>query len=99
MPKPRTSVTHWRRRIAVYLGKHHLEGPMLLGTAVFVGFAAAIGAIVFRWLIETVSHLSFEVLPRLTGSVDRLHLVEQWHDGAHITWRPIAEVPLAEVSA
>lgn len=34
-----------------------------------------------------------------TVLVDRLHLVEQWHDGAHITWRPIAEVPLAEVSA
>ncbi|MEV6131918.1 2'-5' RNA ligase family protein [Streptomyces violaceusniger] len=32
-----------------------------------------------------------------TVVVDRLHLVEQWHDGAHITWRSIAEVPLAGV--
>jgi 2'-5' RNA ligase len=31
-----------------------------------------------------------------TLAVDRLHLVEQWHDGTHITWRPIAEVPLAD---
>ncbi|MEU3408911.1 2'-5' RNA ligase family protein [Streptomyces sp. NPDC006670] len=32
----------------------------------------------------------------LAGTVlaDRLHLVEQWHDGEHITWTPIAEVPL-----
>ncbi|MEV7715554.1 2'-5' RNA ligase family protein [Streptomyces sp. NPDC088270] len=29
-----------------------------------------------------------------TVRVDRLHLVEQWHDGAHITWRLAAEVPL-----
>ncbi|MFF4756380.1 2'-5' RNA ligase family protein [Streptomyces sp. NPDC001270] len=34
-----------------------------------------------------------------TVNVDRLHLVEQWHDGTHITWRPIAEVPLAGVPA
>ncbi|WP_200261516.1 hypothetical protein [Streptomyces sp. HSG2] len=34
-----------------------------------------------------------------TVVVDRLHLVEQWHDGAHIMWRPIAEVPLAGVEA
>jgi CIC family chloride channel protein len=67
--------THWRRRIAVYSGKYHLEGAMLLGTAVFVGFAAGIGAIIFRWLIATVSHLSFEVLPRLTGPTGRLHIV------------------------
>lgn len=25
---------------------------------------------------------------------DRLHLVEQWHDGAHIMWNPVATVPL-----
>ncbi|MFE7045050.1 hypothetical protein ACFU9X_38245 [Streptomyces atratus] len=31
--------------------------------------------------------------------VDRLHLVEQWHDGAHIMWNPIAQVPLAGVEA
>ncbi|QHC23456.1 hypothetical protein [Streptomyces sp. GS7] len=32
----------------------------------------------------------------LSGTVlmDRLHLVEQWHDGARITWTPIAEVAL-----
>ncbi|MGW2089079.1 2'-5' RNA ligase family protein [Streptomyces sp. NPDC001880] len=33
----------------------------------------------------------------LSGTVfaDRIHLVEQWHDGAHIMWDPIAEVLLA----
>lgn len=37
----------------------------------------------------------------LTGTVlaDRLHLVEQWHDGEQITWQPIAEVLLAGVKA
>ncbi|MER6103676.1 2'-5' RNA ligase family protein [Streptomyces sp. NPDC001832] len=34
-----------------------------------------------------------------TVFVDRLHLVEQWHDGAHITWNPIAEVSLAGATA
>lgn len=34
-----------------------------------------------------------------TVVADRLHLVEQWHDGAHITWNPIAEVSLAGVAA
>ncbi|MFF3177913.1 2'-5' RNA ligase family protein [Streptomyces sp. NPDC057900] len=33
-----------------------------------------------------------------TVVVDRLHLVEQWHDGAHITWKPVATVPLAGVT-
>ncbi|WP_307517433.1 2'-5' RNA ligase family protein [Streptomyces umbrinus] len=33
-----------------------------------------------------------------TVVADRLHLVEQWHDGAHIRWDPIAEVPLAGVA-
>ncbi|MFE5709568.1 hypothetical protein ACFQ7J_01860 [Streptomyces sp. NPDC056501] len=32
----------------------------------------------------------------LTGTVlaDSIHLVEQWHDGRHIRWNPIAEIPL-----
>ncbi|WP_374777136.1 2'-5' RNA ligase family protein [Streptomyces sp. NBC_01310] len=36
----------------------------------------------------------------LSGTVlaDRLHLVEQWHDGAQIMWEPIAEVPLSGVA-
>ncbi|MCZ1006781.1 2'-5' RNA ligase family protein [Streptomyces lydicus] len=37
----------------------------------------------------------------LSGTIlaDRLHLVEQWHDGAQIMWEPITEVPLAGVKA
>lgn len=34
-----------------------------------------------------------------TVVVDRLHLVEQWHDGARIRWEPLAEVPLAHTPA
>ncbi|MFI5752938.1 2'-5' RNA ligase family protein [Streptomyces sp. NPDC051644] len=36
----------------------------------------------------------------LSGTVlaDRLHLVEQWHDGAQIMWQSIAEVHLAGVT-
>lgn len=32
----------------------------------------------------------------LSGTVlaDRIHLVEQWHDGAQIRWQPLAEVQL-----
>ncbi|MFJ5733949.1 2'-5' RNA ligase family protein [Streptomyces microflavus] len=32
-----------------------------------------------------------------TVFADRLHLVEQWHDGRHITWEPVAVVPLGGV--
>ncbi|MEU0632768.1 hypothetical protein [Streptomyces sp. NPDC005989] len=37
-----------------------------------------------------------DIAQPLSGTVlaDRIHLVEQWHDGAHIMWRPVAEVPL-----
>ncbi|MGW2304983.1 2'-5' RNA ligase family protein [Streptomyces sp. NPDC001809] len=34
-----------------------------------------------------------------TVLADRIHLVEQWHDGTHIRWTPIAEVPLAGAGA
>ncbi|MFD0154588.1 hypothetical protein ACWGQ4_00705 [Streptomyces sp. NPDC055721] len=34
-----------------------------------------------------------------TVLADRIHLVEQWHDGAHIRWESIAEVPLAGAGA
>ncbi|MFJ3926328.1 2'-5' RNA ligase family protein [Streptomyces sp. NPDC090022] len=36
----------------------------------------------------------------LSGTVlaDRLHLVEQWHDGGRIMWTPVAVVPLGEAS-
>ncbi|WP_329595869.1 2'-5' RNA ligase family protein (plasmid) [Streptomyces sp. NBC_01362] len=36
----------------------------------------------------------------LSGTVfaDRLHLVEQWHDGRHIMWEPVATVLLAGVT-
>ncbi|MET9656779.1 hypothetical protein [Streptomyces sp. NPDC006510] len=36
----------------------------------------------------------------LSGAVlaDRIHLVEQWHDGRHIMWEPVATVPLAGVT-
>nr|WP_329941407.1 2'-5' RNA ligase family protein [Streptomyces sp. BE147] len=34
-----------------------------------------------------------------TVLVDRIHLVEQWHDEAHITWHPIAEVLLTGAQA
>ncbi|MEU6406201.1 2'-5' RNA ligase family protein [Streptomyces sp. NPDC046985] len=36
----------------------------------------------------------------LSGNVlaNRLHLVEQWHDGGRIVWTPIAEVPLGGAS-
>lgn len=29
-----------------------------------------------------------------TVRADRIHLVEQWHDGRNIQWNPIAEIPL-----
>ncbi|MFE5853424.1 2'-5' RNA ligase family protein [Streptomyces sp. NPDC056500] len=34
-----------------------------------------------------------------TVHVDRIHLVEQWHDGKHIAWESIAEILLAGVTA
>ncbi|MCP3982109.1 MAG: chloride channel protein [bacterium] len=67
--------TWWRRRLAIYVGKYRLEGAVLMGTAVLVGFAAGVGAIVFRWLIDSVAYLCFDVLPRITEGAGDLHLV------------------------
>ncbi|KIF05635.1 hypothetical protein PL81_11790 [Streptomyces sp. RSD-27] len=41
-----------------------------------------------------------EIGQPLSGTLlaDRLHLVEQWHDGERIMWNPIAEVPLGTAS-
>ena len=39
---------------------------LLLGLALLVGLGAGVGAIIFRWLIDTVGHFSFEWLPRMT---------------------------------
>ncbi|MFE6022737.1 2'-5' RNA ligase family protein [Streptomyces sp. NPDC056441] len=37
---------------------------------------------------------SLEVQLSHTVRADRIHLVEQWHDGATIKWEPIASIPL-----
>ncbi|MFB7532024.1 2'-5' RNA ligase family protein [Streptomyces sp. NPDC056178] len=37
---------------------------------------------------------SIEVRLSHTVRADRIHLVEQWHDGATIKWEPIASIPL-----
>ncbi|MCJ1676265.1 hypothetical protein MTF65_02605 [Streptomyces sp. APSN-46.1] len=46
---------------------------------------------------EIVDPLTQAMAKPLSGTVavDRLHLVEQWHDGTRIMWEPVAEVPLA----
>jgi CIC family chloride channel protein len=62
-----------RRRggqLAVLIGDQRL----LLATAVLVGLGAGLGAVAFRWLIDQVRHLSFDVLPRLVGD-GGIHLV------------------------
>lgn len=52
--------------------------------------AEAVDEVTLKATLASIAH-------PLSGTVvaDRLHLVEQWHDGAHIKWSPIAVVPLA----
>ncbi|MFF2189362.1 2'-5' RNA ligase family protein [Streptomyces sp. NPDC058155] len=52
--------------------------------------AEGVAAVAIRTALSAISQ-------PLSGTVfvDRLHLVEQWHDGAHIMWNPIAQVPFA----
>lgn len=51
--------------------------------------ADALNAVTLRTAIASIDG-------PVSGTVlaDRIHLVEQWHDGRHITWTPIAEIPL-----
>ncbi|MFC1961194.1 chloride channel protein [Chloroflexota bacterium] len=47
--------THW-------LDTHHLpEWSVVMGTAIIVGIGSGLGAVVFRWLIETAQWLFFDV--------------------------------------
>lgn len=41
------------------------ETVVLMGTALLVGLGAGLGAVVFRWLINTIHHFSFDGLARL----------------------------------
>jgi len=40
------------------------EAVVLVGTALLVGLGGGLGAVIFRWLIDYVGRLGFEVLPR-----------------------------------
>lgn len=51
--------------------------------------AASLDAVALRAGLASIDGpLSATVL------ADRIHLVEQWHDGRCIRWSPIAEIPL-----
>ena len=54
-----------RDLVSRYVG---VEG-MLLATALVVGLGAGLGAIAFRWLIDTVRFLCFEWLPAATAGL------------------------------
>jgi CIC family chloride channel protein len=48
------------RRLAPLLDRVHAsETTILIGTALVVGLGAGFGAIIFRWLIDTATHLAF----------------------------------------
>ncbi len=52
------------RRLGAWLDRHQPpETVVLMGTALLVGLGAGLGAVVFRWLIDTVHDLLFETLP------------------------------------
>lgn len=47
----------------------------LLGTAFLVGIGSGIGAIVFRWLIDTITHLAFTTGASLLGFLGRYYVI------------------------
>jgi len=71
-----SQILGWWRRKTKYLKKYSPPGEVvLLGTAMLVGLGAGLGALVFRWLIETVHHLSFEWLPGVTSGWGKAYVV------------------------
>jgi len=60
----------WMTRIT-----HMPEVISLLGPAFLVGLGGGIGAIIFRWLIDTVTHISFIWLPVATRDWGSAYLV------------------------
>jgi len=54
---------------------HAPEVISLLGPAFLVGLGGGVGAIIFRWLINTVTLLSFDWLPRVTETWGNAYLV------------------------
>ncbi|MBN1658352.1 MAG: chloride channel protein [Anaerolineae bacterium] len=52
------------RRLGPWLDRYQPpETVVLMGTAIIVGLGAGLGAIVFRWLIDSVHQLLFETVP------------------------------------
>jgi len=57
----RGRLTH---KMGAWLDRHQPpETAVLMGTALLVGLGAGLGAVVFRWLIDTVQDLFFDALP------------------------------------
>lgn len=66
----------WQLRIVAMVNKYRPpEEPLLLGTAVLVGLGAGIGAVIFRWLINVVTSISFEWLPAVTSGWGAAYLI------------------------
>ncbi|MFQ5830817.1 MAG: chloride channel protein [Candidatus Methylomirabilia bacterium] len=51
------------------------ETAILTGAALAVGLGAGVGAVVFRWLINSVTHVSFSWLPEAFPGVGRANLI------------------------
>mgnify|MGYP001260559956 FL=1 len=72
-----TSLINWsRQRLPRWLDQHKLsESGVIMLTALIVGVGAGLGAVVFRWLIDSVQHLAYGGLGGLLESVSPLHLL------------------------
>jgi chloride channel protein, CIC family len=61
---------------ARWLEQHHIpESAVIMVTALIVGIGAGLGAVAFRWLIDTMQMLSFEKLGGLLESIAPFHLL------------------------
>jgi len=64
------SMRRWRRRLPHWLDQRAVsESGVILFTAVLVGIGAGLGAVFFRWLIESVQILAYDKLGGLLAGI------------------------------
>jgi len=66
----------WTRYLVALLDRWQPpEAVVLVATALLVGLGGGLGAVIFRWLIDRVRWLGFDVLPRLLPFLGRYAVV------------------------
>ena len=71
-----SSARQWRRNLSQWLDRHEApESGIIMFTALVVGIGAGLGAVVFRWLIESMQTLAYDGLGGQLEGIAPFHLL------------------------